>query len=262
MGNVLNSVNTSAGLVAGMVQESRLDNLVALTKVLHEHSGDLDAFLRQDAKGQRVLPYLARAGTHLQQERDRMLKELALLTDHIGHIKSIVATQQSYATVSGLIEEILIGNLVEDALRILETGMVRHHIELVRDFEDIPPVPADKHQVLQILLNLLRNAKQAAAAGGKPERIIRIRIRRQGEDRVRIEVKDNGVGLPPENLTRIFAQGFTTKRDGHGFGLHSSALAARQMGGSLRAESEGLGQGATFTLELPLTAKTPAEALP
>ena len=109
----------------------------------------------------------------------------------------------------------------------------------------------DKHSVLQILLNLLRNAEEAIDDAGKPEKLIRVRIRRYGDDRVRIEVSDTGVGLAPENLTRIFAHGFTTKPHGHGFGLHSGALAAKQLGGALWAESDGPGLGATFTLELP-----------
>ena len=58
--------------------------------------------------------------------------------------------------------------------------------------------------------------------------------------------------IPAASLGRIFTLGFTTRKDGHGFGLHSAALAAAEMGGSLVAESDGLGQGATFTLELPM----------
>jgi two-component system, NtrC family, sensor kinase len=185
-----------------------------------------------------------------------MLTELDLLTNHVGHIKRIVATQQNYAKVSGLIEKISIGELVEDALRILQSGFERHLIVLLRDFEEVPRFDSDKHQILQILLNLLRNAKQAIDDAGKLERLIRIRIRRSGDERIRIEVRDSGVGLAPENVARIFAHGFTTKLDGHGFGLHSGALAAKQLGGSLWAESEGPGLGATFTLELPL-ATTP-----
>jgi len=123
---------------------------------------------------------------------------------------------------------------------------------MVRNHEAVPPVTIDKHSVLQILLNLLRNAQQAIQDAGTPERIIHIRISRHGDDRVRIAVGDSGVGLAPENLTRIFAHGFTTKSQGHGFGLHSGALTARQLGGTLWAESEGPGHGATFTLELPL----------
>jgi signal transduction histidine kinase len=130
----------------------------------------------------------------------------------------------------------------------------RHEIEIERQFEDVPPVTADKHKILQILLNLVRNAQQAIKEIPEAPRVIQVRIRRHERDgeRVRIEVQDFGVGLPRENLTRIFAHGFTTRRDGHGFGLHSGALDARQMGGALWAESEGPGKGATFVLELPL----------
>ena len=252
VGNVLNSVNVSATLVASKVKDSRVEKLVALVGMLQQHSGDLEDFLGRDPKGQRVLPYLANLGSHFERERMVLLKELALLTSHVDHIKRIVATQQNYAKVSGLIENLSLGELVEDALRILQSGFERHHIVLLRDFEDVPRVDSDKHQILQILLNLLRNAQQAIDAAGTPERLIRMRIRRHEDDRVHIEVRDSGIGLTPENLTRIFAHGFTTKSDGHGFGLHAGALAAKQLGGSLWAESEGPGLGATFTLELPL----------
>lgn len=121
-----------------------------------------------------------------------------------------------------------------------------------QDYEDLPEIPAEKHKILQIILNLLRNAKQSIVErGGEGERVIQVCIRRL-ESRFRVVVSDTGLGLPSENLTRIFGHGFTTKPDGHGFGLHSCALAAREMGGSLWAESEGLGHGAAFILELPL----------
>ena len=253
VGNVLNSVNVSASLVAGKVRESRVDHLVALIHMLEQHNGDLPEFLAKDPKGQRVLPYLAKLGSHLQSERDGLLKELELLSSHVGHIKRIVATQQGYAKVSGLVENINLPDVVDDAFRILAAGWVRHEIKVKREFDILPAIMADKHQILQILLNLLRNAKQAIKqAGGKGEKAIRVSIRRLGKSRVSLAVEDTGVGLAPENLTRIFGHGFTTKADGHGFGLHSCALAASRMGGSLRAESEGIGRGATFILELPL----------
>jgi signal transduction histidine kinase len=252
VGNVLNSVNVSTSLVSGKIRESRVDNLVALIHMLEQHSGDLPEFLTADPKGQRVIPYLAKLGDHFQSERNGWLEELELLSSHVGHIKQIVATQQNYAKVSGLVENICLSDLVEDALRILDPELVRLGIKVERDFETLPTIVADKHQILQILLNLLRNAKQAIEQGDGEGRMIRVCIRRLGENRISLTVEDTGVGLPPENLTRIFAHGFTTKVDGHGFGLHSCALAAGQVGGSLRAESEGIGHGAAFILELPL----------
>ncbi len=253
VGNVLNSVNVSTSVVAGKVRESRVENLVSAIRMLQQHADDLPSFLEKDPKGQRVLPYLEKLGGHFRTERESLLTELESLSSHVGHIKQIVATQQSYAKVSGLVDNVKLSEMVDDALQIVMSGMVRHGIQVERDFEALPAIAAEKHNILQILLNLLRNAKQAVSGrtgpGGK---IIRIRIRRLGESRVSLAVEDNGVGLPPENLTRIFGHGFTTKADGHGFGLHSCALAANQMGGSLRAESDGPDRGATFTLELPL----------
>ncbi len=181
-----------------------------------------------------------------------MLRELELLTEHIGHIKEIVAMQQSYAQVSGLVETVSLADLVEDAILFVQAGFERHKIRLQRDYERVPPVAVEKHNVLQIMLNLLRNSKQAMKDSSNPDRHVRVRIHRQGEDRVRIAVEDTGIGIPPENLTRIFSHGFTTRPGGHGFGLHSGANAAKHMEGALWAESEGPGKGATFTLELPL----------
>jgi ligand-binding sensor domain-containing protein/signal transduction histidine kinase len=255
VGNVLNSVNVSATIVANKIRESRIGNLVVLTGLLQEHAGELPNFFNHDPKGQRVVPYLAKLGSHLEEERQVLLRELEQLTGHVGHIKEIVATQQNYAKVSGLIEVITLQDLVEDAICMVEPGLSEHGIQLERDHEVIPPLAVDKHSVLQILLNLLRNAKQAVKDSGRPDKRIRVRVSRWGEDRIRIVVEDTGVGLPPENLIRIFSHGFTTRRDGHGFGLHSGANAAHRMGGSLWAESDGLGCGATFTLELPLSAR-------
>jgi C4-dicarboxylate-specific signal transduction histidine kinase len=253
VGNVLNSVNVSASVVAGKVRESRVDHLAGAIQMLEQNAGNLDQFLDADPKGRRVLPYLAKLSGHFRSERESLLMELEALSSHVGHIKQIVATQQSYAKVSGLVENIELADMVDDALRIVEPDLVRHGIRVERDFFPLPAIAVEKHKILQILLNLLRNAKQAIGEEpGTHDGVIRVHIRRLEDSRVSLAVEDNGVGLPPENLTVIFRHGFTTRADGHGFGLHSCALAAAQMGGSLRAESPGPGRGATFILELPL----------
>lgn len=254
VGNVLNSVNVSATLVAERVRESPIAKLALLARMLEEHSSRLPDFLCSDPKGKSVVPYLTRLAACLTEEREGALRELQLLTGHIEHIKQIVATQQSYGKVSGLIENVSLESLVEDAIRIVRPGLDRRGIRIELGRGDGISVAVDKHMIFQILLNLLRNAEEAIDAQGQAEKLIRVRINRYGEDRVRLEVRDNGVGVAPENLTRIFQHGFTTKAGGHGFGLHSGALAAQQLGGTLRAESDGPGLGATFTLELPVAA--------
>jgi two-component system NtrC family sensor kinase len=251
VGNVLNSVNVSTTVAAGKISELRVDKLIGAIDLLNEHEEDLPAFLSTDPKGVRVIPYLTKLGKQLEQDRQVSLKELELVRDHVGHIKQIVATQQSLAKVSGVVEKASLASLVEHAIQIQAPALERHGIRLERAFEPLPDLHLDKHQILQILLNLLRNAKEAIKESHNLRKLIELRIYRASHERVRIEVQDSGVGLEREQLTRIFAHGFTTKRNGHGFGLHSGALAAKQMGGSLWAESEGHGLGATFILELP-----------
>ena len=185
-------------------------------------------------------------------QHEGALKELGELNQNVEHIKQIVTMQQSYARVSGVIEKVRPADLMEDALRLNAAGLARGGIELVKDYDPrVPELRVDKHKVLQILVNLVRNAKHACGEGTNPKKRLALRIA-NGDGRVKLSVNDNGVGIPPENLTRIFTHGFTTRKDGHGFGLHSGALAAKELGGALSVHSEGAGLGATFTLELPV----------
>lgn len=258
VGNVLNSVNVSATIVADRLSESRIGQMGELVRTIEDHQHDLKEFLASDPRGKRVLPYMRSLTSHLAQERDRLCAEVAGLVQHVCHIKEIVSMQQAYARSSGVYERVALPDLMQDVLGIARPGLERHNISLQVQSEDLPPITTDRHKVLQILLNLLRNAKDAVKESGERKREITIRMQRCGEDRVAIVVADNGIGIPQANLLRIFSHGFTTKKDGHGFGLHSGALAAKQVGGSLKAESEGTGAGAIFTLELPIQASAAA----
>jgi ligand-binding sensor domain-containing protein/signal transduction histidine kinase len=252
VGNVLNSVNVGASVITSKLRDLRFEKLSAALNMLQEHSDDLSTFVATDAKGQRILPYLVKLASHLRDERQQILSEVEALTSHVDHMKEIVATHQDYAKASTLVETLSPSKLIDDALRMVLASFERHHIEVIRDIDNVPEILAPKHRILEILVNLLRNAKQSVIERNAPVRQIRISVTCHGKNDIRFEVRDSGVGIAPENLTRIFAHGFTTKRNGHGFGLHSSALAARQMNGSLRAESQGVGCGATFIFEVPV----------
>jgi PAS domain S-box-containing protein len=254
VGNVLNSVNVSATLVAEKLAKSKVVNLTKAAALLQEHAADLGTFLTSDPKGRQLPDYLTQLAGHLATERAALLEEMNQLRQHTEHIRDIVAMQQSYAKVSGVTESSKATELVEDALRLNAGALTRHDVQVVRDYTADPTLTVDKHKVLQILVNLIRNAKYACDDSGRNDKRMTVRVV-NSKDWVKIEVIDNGVGIPPENLTCIFSHGFTTKSDGHGFGLHSGALAARELGGSLLAHSDGVGQGATFTLELPAASK-------
>ncbi len=252
VGNVLNSVNVSTTLLNDELDKSKIHHLQQATGLMRQHLPELPTYLMEDAKGRLLPEFIIKVADAMNGEHSRWREELRGLKKNIEHIKEIVAMQQSYARVSGLFEALAAETLVADALQVNHAGLERHHVELIRDYHPTPLIMVDKHKVMQILINLIRNAKYALDNNLPNEKKLTIHIGPASSNRVKIVVQDNGVGISTENLTRIFAHGFTTKTDGHGFGLHSGALAAKELGGSLIASSEGLGRGAVFTLELPI----------
>jgi signal transduction histidine kinase len=250
VGNVLNSVNVSTTLVRNRLRQCPLDSVGKAAALLHENEGQLGHFLEVDSRGRNLPHYLEVLGSSLVHDREAMQTELDSLTKNIEHIKAIVAMQQGFARLGGVIEQIPAADLMGDALQINAAALQRRSIQITRDYHPVPPVFTDRHKVMQILVNLISNACQAVTANPADRKLL-LAIRAVDADRVSFTVSDNGVGIPPENLSRIFSQGFTTRSDGHGFGLHSGANAARELGGALTAHSEGAGQGATFILKLP-----------
>ena len=212
-----------------------------------------DHILTHDNKGKLLPGYLNKVAAALAAEQQSVIEELGALTKSIDHIKDIVATQQAHAGATSVVEPVQIRDLVEDALRMHAGALARHQVAVTKEIADVPLLQLDKAQLLQILVNLIANAEQAMAVEG--DRLHRMMLGVDlGEDgrRLRIRVEDDGEGIAPENLPRLFIHGSTTRRNGHGFGLHSCALAAKGMGGTLTARSEGRGKGATFILELPI----------
>ena len=249
VGNVLNSVNVSATLVGERLAASCVAALPKVTALIREHKDDLGEYLTRDERGKLLPAYLEALGKGLEEERRWLRDELGSLTRDIDHIRQIVKTQQTYAKVELDLSELVdLDELLDDAVRMASDGIAA---DVSREYHPTPQVRLDRHELVQILVNLIKNARQAVSRLGAAGRI-RLRIATEGADAVRIEVIDNGVGIEPTNLARIFAHGFTTKRDGHGFGLHGAALSAKEMGGALSAHSDGIGRGARFGLVLPL----------
>ena len=261
VGNVLNSLNVSSTLIATRARQSKTDSLARLSALLQEHTADLAGYLTTDPKGRRIPEFIDSLARNLVEERERLLLEIESLQKNIDHIKEIVSRQQAYAMVVPVVEPLDAAALMDEALHMNLFSLTRHDVKVVRDYRPAPPVLVEKGKVLQILINLIRNAKHACNErhrdGGGPK-IITVRVAPGAAGCVQLTVQDNGVGIPAANLIRIFQHGFTTKATGHGFGLHSSANTAREMKGVLTARSDGPGTGASFSLELPVD---PAEAM-
>jgi two-component system, NtrC family, sensor kinase len=256
IGNVLNSVNVSAGLVVEKLRRSKAPKLAKAAALLTDHNGDLGEYLTNDVNGQKLPDYLTKLGEFFVTENAELLNEVDQLNRNIEHIKEVVAMQQSYAKVSGVFENLPGHQLVEDAIAMNIGAFERHGVEVERQFSPVPLIRVDRHKVLQILINLIRNAKYALDDVERLDKKLVISVSAPNDRYVHIVVSDNGIGISAENLTRIFAHGFTTRKGGHGFGLHSGAIAAHSMGGAITVASAGIGQGATFTLELPVAENT------
>ena len=254
VGNVLTSVNLTLHDVQDRLRRTRVGHLTRATELIQRERSQLGEYLTSDPTGQKLPDFLLQLSTHFAEENRTLQKDLSTLSEHFEHIREIVVAQQGSSRMFGLLEPLDLAKLLEDALSLHATSHDRHGITLVRDVTPSGLVLADRHKVLQILVNLLQNAKDAVLTSPQPSRVIKVRIAPADAGHASITVRDNGAGIAPEHLARLFQHGFTTKKNGHGFGLHSAVLAAREMNGDLSARSEGPGHGAEFTLTLPTAA--------
>lgn len=256
VGNVLNSITVSSTLLQDRLRQSNIDGVERIAELLGGHSGDLADFLTGTEKGAKVLPYLCELGKALKSERAGMLEELESLMNNIEHIKNVVRRQQYYARPASVYESVQAEELIEDSLKINGLDDAERRIHIERRYSDLPPLYLDKHNVIQILNNLISNAKQALDGQSDHPRIVVATGAEPDKRTVYMRVSDNGCGIPEELQHRLFQFGFTTKENGHGFGLHTSATAAQSLGGNLTFASNGPGRGTTFTLTLPFTPDT------
>jgi len=252
VGNVLMSAVINLEMMQRAVGSSRVGKLKQATSLLLENRSDLASYLAPESRGAQMPDYLAGLADELMGEQTRLLEDMDAMGRHIEHIRAIIQVQQTYARTAVLSEECDLTQLVDDALRIQTAALQRHGVRIRRQLSPVPRLKVDKHKVLQILVNLISNSKHALDGVPEEERTLSVRLLVEGK-KVLIQVEDNGTGIAPEAKQKLFAHGFTTRKDGHGFGLHSSALAAQMLGGKLTLESEGPGRGAVATLELPLS---------
>ncbi|MEX0876251.1 MAG: ATP-binding protein [Phycisphaerales bacterium] len=255
VGNVLNSVNVSASVIADQLRHSEVPALIQAGELIRQHAHDLPRYLTQDPRGSTLPAFLQELGRCLSAEHDTLKQEMTSLSAGIDHIKSIVSTQQILARKRTVLEPADPADVLESALELQQDAFLRNNVTINRDYDQLPAVPLDKHRILQILTNLISNAKQALAESDRPDKRLTLRVSSIHDDAtpaIRFEVRDNGSGIAPEHHDRLFRHGFTTKSSGHGFGLPSAAAAAQVMGGSLTVQSDGPGKGASFVLTIPV----------
>ncbi len=254
VGNVLTSVSVAANMVEAVVDQSSVTLVNRISELLKTHEEDLGQYLTEDPKGKRIPPSLEKLGTHLIEEQQTILKEMKGLVRNICHMKEIIASHQTMAKSAGQVEYVALADVLSHAMELSFQPGDAKWITFHRDFQDVPAVLVDHHQLLQILVNLLRNARQAMRQQPQDHHDLKLRVNYQSgdEDFVVMTIQDSGIGIAPDHLSKMFTRGFTTKQDGNGIGLHSSSMAIKNMGGAMSVLSEGVGKGAMFTLTFPV----------
>ena len=260
VGNVLNSVNVSASLINDIVGKLKTSNLSKIAGMISDHRDDLAQFFRDDRRGQKLPEYFSQLHDVLERDRTAALTELKSLMRNLDHIKIVVSSQQSHVKPGAAIETFEVHQLLDDAIKLSAASRAQDAIEIVRDFAALPPVVLDRHKALQILVNLLANARDAVMARPIGARRITVGVQRGSAGSFEVAIEDNGCGIDPQNLDKIFQLGFTTKPHGNGLGLHYSACAALELHGKLAARSAGIGRGAAFVLVLPVDGPAAAAA--
>lgn len=256
VGNVLNSLGVASSTVQARLKASQYDRVERVAALLDAHRDSLGDFLVNDARGKHLPQYLSALGAQLKKDTEGLQREIDAISGHVQYLCDIVQAQQTFARVGGTEEAIDVRELVDTALRLKAQDL--EGMDVRREIADVPEFMADRYKLLQIVVNFIGNACDAIAANAPGPR--RMAIRAQVVDgQLEIAVDDSGVGIPGELLARIWEFGFTTKTHGHGFGLHSSAVAAQQLGGTVAVVSAGAGLGACFTVKIPLNVASHSE---
>lgn len=254
LGNVLNGVTVSSGLILDQLQRSKVPSLGRLASLFEENAGNLAEFVARDPRGQAIPEFLTQLSRQLETERHALLQETEDLRICVKHALGVISTQKCVASESRQLRELVSAeDLMETALKLNLSAFRMENISIVRDYHYDGPLSVDRYKVLQILLNLLANAQQALQETPETDRRVFLRTSKD-QEWVRLEVADTGRGIPKDNLSLLFNQGFSTNAEsGHGYGLHSSANWAKDLGGTLVAHSDGPGCGAHFALKIPLS---------
>ncbi len=246
VGNVLNSVNVSSSIIRDKLRNSASKNLSRLVSMFEENKENLAEFITTDEKGSQIPLFLKLLAERQVSHESDLIIELDSLDKSINHIKSVITMQQSYSGNFGVLESVNMVELIDDALKINMGHKSDSSIEVIKQLDNVAELQIDRHKILQIVINLLSNARHALIDSDNEKKILTISMYEKNSI-IYVVIKDNGVGIIEDDMLKLFNYGFTKRKNGHGFGLHNCALIAESLGGKIVAKSDGEGKGASFT---------------
>lgn len=249
IGNVLNSINVSAHAIKDLAGSSLPEDFTMAMKLLESKIDDIENFICMDPKGEKLMQYLIKLGDSFLRLQVSLRNNISRLSEKIDMIDDIVTAQQNYTGVKSTMEELDVVPVIEDALKMNIASLEKYGVRVVKDYKRPILAMAQKTKLFHVLANLVKNAMEAMLERPEDSRMMTLSVRSSG-DTCTISVRDTGQGIPEDMLESIFAYGYTTKKGGHGFGLHSCANYMTEMEGRIWAESGGSGKGSVFMLQL------------
>lgn len=244
VGNILSNIKVSCSQAAMKLSQSKVSGLFMAGEMLQDNLERIDEFLTQDPKGKKLPEYFIRLGEILKRENDAINLELENMKKRIFMMEDAIETQQYYAKDKGDITPVVLKDLVEESIAVQSESLRKNQVEIVREYDNNEPVNAHRAVLIQILVNIIKNAVEAMQHAD--DRRLTLHIGKDDTGLSFCRVTDTGVGI--EDLSKLFQHGYSTKQTGHGFGLHYCKEAMQQMGGNLIAESDGQDKGASFVL--------------
>lgn len=251
IGNILNSIRTSARMIENHSNSAGRSALKDANRLLMENLNDLENFILNNPKGKKLMGFYLEIEKVLDNEQELIDDNFARLNKSIQTIAEIISAQQIYAKKPNSSESIFLKDVVEDALTIQSDVIGGYGIEILKRYDQVSRLNVQKARLVHVIINLINNAKDAMALVPEDKRTLWISLE-QTDECVELQLKDTGIGIKNEHLDKIFSHGFTTKEEGHGFGLHSCKTYIEEMGGKILVQSEGEGKGAVFTLQFPI----------
>ncbi|MDZ7814734.1 MAG: ATP-binding protein [Planctomycetota bacterium] len=247
IGNAVNSINVRLKNISESIEREKLPSRLRRVADLYSENGDGET--EQTA----AAGYMAALAEAVDKSRQQLIENVNFINEKLDHVSEIISLQQSVASVRGIIEKVNVKDLIVDAMEINREAITKRNIKVRFMFGEVPVIRVEKNKLIQVLVNIIKNAIEAidSSDSERDEMVVSASYSKKTE-MVSIDVKDSGIGMTAEVRANLFKFGFTTKEQGSGFGLHSSYNLIKAMGGTINAQSEGKGKGATFSIELPL----------
>lgn len=256
VGNAVNTANCCAEVISERLNHSRLSGLEKAATLLSEQASNAAQFFTEDPRGPRLISYLMTLSGTLRKEQDENLIEIQRLQETIRHIREAIASQQSHARRSDFRQQVDLRGLLNETLLVNEALQKQCGIKVTIHMPELPLLELNRSRIAQVLVNLEKNALLSMQAVPGRDHELTVEVAVTGQDTLVIEVRDTGTGFTPEIHERLFGQGFTTRKEGSGLGLHYCVNVIREMGGDITAHSAGLGTGATFRITIPRAVPT------